>query len=352
MECFMILISIYGKIKPTIISKKLGLSLCNMDTDMFDIIYDEFDEELLIHRNKLRQYLYHGYDTKYLDGSYNLKRIVSELKWKKEGKSEQQVIAENLIEIKVTDFENSLLQNNNKYISSPTCEQRFEKKFLEFCWFVQPTDHVVGIMNYDIPNIIYDSHDYTRKTSLLSSVEDMMLLKKDTEKRRENSIKCLKYWGNELDNFLVEDRDWWLFDYIINAITQKSESVEYEIFKIMSLIELLIINPVKSGKTSGEMERKLISFIPKEIDRTKGIVFATIVRKLRNKIAHGDFVAIPKLLEEYRELFMQNYWFDEFEYSIKNWTYLNIHMQLNKVLAKILRLMITDKEKWIQIQKS
>ena len=74
------------------------------------------------------------------------------------------------------------------------------------------------------------------------------------------------------------------------------------------------------------------------------------MRKLRNKIAHGDFEAVKQLLEQYRQVFMQNFWFDEIEYSIENWTYGNICLRLDEVLYEILWLMLYDKSKLFEIQ--
>lgn len=108
---------------------------------------------------------------------------------------------------------------------------------------------------------------------------------------------------------------------ILNALFSDVQYNAYHIFKIMSLIEMLIINPKGNGKMVG-------------------------------KIAHGDFEAVKQLLKQYRQVFMQDFWFDEIEYSIENWTYGDICLNLDKTLYEILWLMLYDKSRLIAIQMS
>lgn len=118
----------------------------------------------------------------------------------------------------------------------------------------------------------------------------------------------------------------------------------------MSLIEMLIINPNGNGKTQGELERKLPRFLLNELNDKE--LFCTIVRKLRNKIAHGDFETFQKLLEEYRENFMQNFWYDEFEYSIESWTINSICLSLKSAFSEILFEFFSNKEEFLRFQKN
>jgi hypothetical protein len=141
-----------------------------------------------------------------------------------------------------------------------------------------------------------------------------------------------------------------LFDYIVDAVSNSNTQGAYQIFKIMSLIEMLIIND-KNGKTHGKMEKNLPQFLPERIEDSKRELFADIMRKFRNKIGHGDINAVKALLEQYRENFMMNFGYDEFEYSIDNWIYGNICINVNETLNNILWLMISDKKKWEKIRK-
>ena len=115
---------------------------------------------------------------------------------------------------------------------------------------------------------------------------------------------------------------------------------------------MLIINPKGNGQTAGEMERKLPQFLSEHIDIVKQPLFAEIMRKLRNKIGHGDFKSVQQLLGQYRNSFMQNFWYDEFEYSVENWTYGDICLNLDRTLKEILWLMLFNRSQLTNIQNS
>lgn len=59
-----------------------------------------------------------------------------------------------------------------------------------------------------------------------------------------------------------------------------------------------------------------------------------------------EYGAVSKLLEEYRNEYMQNFQYEEFEYSVDNWTYGNIAMVIDEALSNILWFMISDKSAW------
>ncbi|NFS11182.1 hypothetical protein FDE77_07795 [Clostridium botulinum] len=348
----LVLVNIYGKIQPIIISKKLGVGICNPDSDWIRGFCDDFDEEILIHKHNMKKYLKDGFDIKRMEGRYNLPQITKGLGWQEEGKSVEQTIAEHLIEIQVIDFENSLLQKNNEYLDSPTCEPQYTGKFLKFCSVVQSSESAQKVVPGQIPFVTYDSDNLSEKPLILNYLEAISKSNICLNTYTNNCIETLQYLGGLIDGFLSIDEDFWLLDYIINAVHDEHGNGAYHIFKVMSLIEMLIINPNGKGRTVGEMERKLPQFLPITINTSQKELFSTIMRKLRNKIGHGDFRAIQQLLEEYSNSFMQNFWYDEFEYSIENWTYGNICIQLDKALANILWLMLFDKEKLLSIQQN
>lgn len=348
----MVLINIYGKIQPMIISKKLGVGICNPNSDWVRGFCDDFDEEILIHNHNTKTFLKDGFDIKMFEGRYNLSQIAKVLGWQDEGKSVEQTIAEHLIEIQVTDFENSLLQKNNEHLDSSTCEPQYTSKFINFCSIVQSSEGAQKTVYGQIPFVTYDSDNLNQKPLVLNYLEAMSKRNTCINTYTNSCINTLQQLGGLIDGFLSEDEDFWLLDYIINAVNDNQRSGAYHIFKVMSLIELLIINPNGNGRTVGEMERKLPQFLPITINTSQKELFSTIMRKLRNKIGHGDFMAIQQLLEEYRNSFMQNFWYDEFEYSIENWTYGNICLHLDKALSNILWLMLFDKQKLLNIQQN
>ena len=65
---------------------------------------------------------------------------------------------------------------------------------------------------------------------------------------------------------------------------------------------------------------------------------------MRNKIAHGDFVAFEQKSEEYAQLAMDgNYSFDYTEYSRKNWVLLNSCCMLSNAVRKMIVMLFEDR---------
>ena len=267
-----------------------------------------------------------------------------------------QIIAEHLIEIQVLDFDNSLLQMKNDHLDSPTCEPQYPRKFLNLCCKIQSSQSAQTVIPNQIPFSTYNSDDFQQKPLILNFLGAMLHPHPNypisIPDYTAGGIKSLEYIGSLIDNFLVTDKDFWLFDYIVNAVFNDESHDAYHIFKVMSLIEMLIISPKGNGKTVGELERKLPQFLPDRIPVEERALFSEIVRKLRNKIGHGDFEAVQQLLDQYRNSFMQNFWYDEFEYSIENWTYGNICINLDSALNEILWLMLSDRAQLASVQMS
>lgn len=348
----MILINMYGNIKPTVISKKLGVGINNPNSEWTKGFCDnEFVEEKLIHNHEVEVYRKAGLDVSILEKKYNLPMIINHFGWNKSPKTPEEIIAEHLIEIQVSDFDNSLLQMKDDCLDSPACEMQYTKKFIRFCRFVASSEDAQKVIKGNVPFITYDSDNNLEKPLILNCLIGMINSSIKLEEYTTNCINALSYLGNLIDNYIDKDEDFWLLDYIINALSVVDGNNAYHIFKVMSLIEMLIINPNNQGKTSGEMEKKLPQFLWK-IDSSQKEEFAKIMRKLRNKIGHGDFKKVQDLLEEYRNIFMKNFTYDDFEHSKESWTYGNICMYLDKALANILWLMLYDKDKLKKIQMS
>ena len=352
----LVLMNMYGKIPETIISKKLGIGICNPAPDWVEGLQDDFEEELLIHEHEISSFKKSGYDTAWASDRYNLEKIVFQLGWQEEGKTSMQIIAEHLIEIQVLDFDNSLLQMKNDHLDSPTCEPQYPRKFLNLCCKIQSSQSAQTVIPNQIPFSTYNSDDFQQKPLILNFLGAMLHPHPNypisIPDYTAGGIKSLEYIGSLIDNFLVTDKDFWLFDYIVNAVFNDESHDAYHIFKVMSLIEMLIITPKGNGKTVGELERKLPQFLPDRIPVEERALFSEIVRKLRNKIGHGDFEAVQQLLDQYRNSFMQNFWYDEFEYSIENWTYGNICINLDSALNEILWLMLSDRAQLASVQMS
>lgn len=351
----MVLLNLYGIIEPTIISEKLGVGICNLAPDWVVGMNDDFTEEIMEFNHRLDSYRKDGFDVSWGDSHFDLEKIVKHLGWQENDKNASQIIAEHLIEIQVMDFENSLLQIKNSYMHSPTCEPQYTKKLLNFCIRVQEAQSAKMHIPNQIPLSIYDSDDLGSKPQILMRVESLVQMNKkrgfSLESYTNGCIQSLKNVGKLIDEFLVTEDDFWKLDYIINAVFFDDSFNAYHIFKTMSLIEMLIINPKGNGSTKGEIEEKLPRFLPDRIPNESTALFSSIARKLRNKIGHGDFRAVQQLLEEYRESFMRDFWYDEYENSIETWTYGDICLMLDAALNEILWTMLSDKNKLLALRK-
>ena len=70
----MVLLDVYGKISPTIISKKLGVGICNPSPDWVDGLQDDFREEILIHNHFIASFKKDGSVPHMAIGQYDLKK--------------------------------------------------------------------------------------------------------------------------------------------------------------------------------------------------------------------------------------------------------------------------------------
>ncbi len=345
----MVLINIYDKIKPIMISEKLGVGICNPSSDWIDGFCDEFEEEMLIYKHDIEVWKKFKFNNLNRNEKYNLSEVISGLGWQKKDKSDKKIIAEHLIEIQVINFENSYLVKKNEYMNSPTCETQYTKKFIRFCSFV--TENREKSLGGQVPFVTYDSNNLKEKPLILNYLQGLSKGIIDLKTYTKRSIKVLKHLGKLIDDFIVKDDDFWLFDYILNALNEDNVTSAYHIFKVMSLIEMLIGN-TDTRYTTVDVKNKLPQFISWDLEENEKRIFSDIVGDLRNSIAHGNFKRVQDLLKNYRKYFMKNFDYDEFEYSIENWTYVSICIELDKVLSNILWLMINDKQKMFNIKNS
>lgn len=123
----------------------------------------------------------------------------------------------------------------------------------------------------NIPMVTYDSDELFTTPHIINYLSARVADKNFNSKENFTlGLSSLKQIGSKIDNFLSIDKDFWLLDYIINALSEDQQSGNvYHVFKTMSLIEMLLINPSNSGRTQGEMERKLPQFLSDRIDSSK-----------------------------------------------------------------------------------
>ena len=80
---------------------------------------------------------------------------------------------------------------------------------------------------------------------------------------------------------------------------------------------------------------------------------AELCRKMRNKIAHGDFVDFESVVETYAIEFLDGrFSFDYSELSRKNWTIQHVCCLLDDIIRKLVHMLLYNRDKLEQIKNS
>lgn len=344
----MFILNIYGLTERQVLSKKLNISISNLPEEWENEIVMDIQEEI---HNRL--FTSKRYTKKSLKiEQYDLKEIISSGYFEgifeeyKTDKLALKDISNKLVHIEAIDSEESFLRLINAALCNPTCEDSFEEKFLNFL-------HFIGKHNTDrqMASCIYSSNrDFMSKPQIMMRLSADGLRPFEAQKCKEifeTRLANMKMIGEVIDKYLEEDKDFYMLDYLINAIYEDTAYNAFHLFKLISLIEMLLINPKSNGKTKGEIEKKLPYFIAtgrEFTDEDKKVKFSALIRVIRNKIAHGDFTALAIKLEEYATEFMENFHFDYFEYSRINWIYLSLCCVLEGIVSEIIWTELTRKE--------
>lgn len=316
--------------------------LSNLPQDWQEGLIETMEEE--IHH---REYDVKKYNELAKIEQYNLKKIVEHknfsgiLVLRSEGYLKE--IANKLICISVDDFENSMLQKKNPYIDSPTCEIEFAEKWINLYEFLIKND--CNKRNWMPLTCMYSSEkSLFEQTNIFRTIYAEMSfdIKMDPIDFNQRKIDSLIDFGKTIDLFLEKEENFYKLDYILTAIADDSNYNAYHLFKNYSLIEMILGK--EDFNDSIKFDEKLALFIKLDryVNNEKNELFAKVIRQIRNKIAHGDFLGVRKKLEEYAAHFMKNYYFDYFEYSRENWIYLNICCELDRILAEILWKAISE----------
>lgn len=154
-------------------------------------------------------------------------------------------------------------------------------------------------------------------------------------------IESLKKWGQIFDAFLKCKNDYLQLDYLMNSIHEDTNYSTYHYFKMYSLCQLLL-----EKNKEFELDWKLPQFLDRNYSIQERNEISTLLRQMRNKIAHGDFTGLENRIEEYARRVMDGrYNFDYSEYSRKNWVLLNACCLLEDVVRNIMVMLFTDIEK-------
>jgi hypothetical protein len=358
----MVILNIFGKIEEFVISKKLGITISNLPDDWKEGIQEEIKEELYQREFDINKYSKFSPNIK----NYLLSEILSDEYYAgvfNVGVNDDEnidEIANKLICIQIGDFKSSLLCRKNEHIDNPTCEDEFEYKFINFFQYIATHNRTINESAFYSPRHIYYSWKNDNKPGILSSLELYRLRRKAMAEKLNYldvarlQIQNLLNFGEIIDSYLENDEDFFELDYLIHAVYCDNNYDAYHLFKLVSLVEMLILNPKNNGKTKGEIERKLPMFIQDNnlTAEEEKREFSTLIRVIRNKIGDGDFKKLHIKLEEYAERFMKDYWFDYCEYSRINWIYLSLGCKLIKIVSTMIWNKLVNKQEMIDLKNS
>ena len=332
----MVVLNIYSKISTICLSKKLGLYIGNLpkekinnwNNELYNVMHKS-QKKVIEDQKKTRFYKnFNIYDfAKIVIPNENLSNI-----------SEKQIIhmlVDNMICI-YFDYEYVDMPVGNwetNCFDGRLCEEDYAEKIVDFINFAY------DILNYS--NKIHIQWIYSSNYDFHNHYQ-IFWYNKDSE----SGIDTLKQWGILFDNFLQYKNDYLELDYLINSIHKDNSYNEYHLFKLFSLCQLFL-----EKQNELELDWKLPQFLDNRYSYEDRKELSIILRKMRNKIAHGDFIKLENTIEEYAKRFMdEKYNFDYSEHSRKNWVILNSCCLLQEAVVKILKMMFYNKKNLLKIK--
>lgn len=342
----MVILNILGQIEKEYISKKLGLYISNLPNggeNNWNNWQEEIRETLHI-AYETQKIEYSQYIKKYDNGSDNLfeKRVLERAKKLiSEDIADEEVIdkyieylSKNMICLEL-DYRNCSIPEGEESFScfeGGACEEDPVDKIMELFGFVFGNTYNEFAM---LPYSVYSpcSQNCNDYRGLFGS--DILYT--------EKGITELKKIGKLIDDFLQDEQDYYQLDYICNALfnSMVDEKNTYHYMKLYSLCALFL-----EKDKEAELDFKLPLFMNEVDSLCEREGKAELLRKVRNKIAHGDFEKVSELLEKYAKEYMDGrFVFDYFEHTRFSWVLIHISCLLESILQKIIYLMLVDREK-------
>lgn len=337
----MLVLNFYGKIDPICISKRLGLYIANLPNEEYNEWRDElaFELELAVKADKIYQ------EKLGIDNQCGIVRLYQTLY---PGKAVPNFFSREHY-IKIADQMIYLYQEYD-YSDMPLggwdtncfdgrlCEEDYAEKIIDFINFMARSDATGYSFPRPIPQWVFSSnHDEIDHWRIFWGGE-----------KASKYISALQEWGKLFDDFLRSRNDYLLFNYLVNTIHKDNEYNENHLMKSFSLCQLFL-----EKYKENELDYKLpqvITPIDPELDLKRQ---AELFRKMRNKIAHGDFLAFETVVETYASEFMDTrFAFDYSEYSRKNWAIQHACCELDDTVRKLLSMLFFDRSELERIKNS
>lgn len=329
----MVVLNIWGIVEPVVISQKLGLYVSNFRNSQHEDWASELRRQITVGRSviAMTSYIDLGSIDRDIEGIYGV-AIDDNNDW-----ASQIVDKMIFIDQDYSYDEMSLGDWETNCFDGRLCEGDYAEKLINFLASISAsTTNLAALKGAPvwIYSSNYDKADYERLLFWGGL-------------KPEISLEFLKTWGQYLDGFLETREDYLLLDYLINAYHFDSHKDEYHILKTYSLCQLFLEKNHES-----ELDSKLprfLSYYDSSKDRED---CAPFLRKIRNKLAHGDFRALDGLLEQFAERFMDGcFWFDYSEFSRRNWIIGHIGLILDTALHEIVLMLFFDRNELERIKR-
>lgn len=330
----MVVLSIWDHIEPVALSNKLGLYISNFKGSCHEGWMPYLEEQLLIGRQVLQ--LKSQNDARKIDEKIN---SIYDLTVDDDGNWAKRIVEKMVFMELDESAESSILGgwDTNCFIVR-SCEKDYAEKIIGFMEsFADPFER--GCLPNKVPMCIFSpTHDQINYAQMILW----------GGKKKDDHIKSLEMWGKYFDEFLNSKNDYLLLDYLVNALHFDNAQDEYHILKSYSLCQLFL-----EKEREAELDEKLPYFIHYYPNEEMNRECAVYLRKIRNKLAHGDFESLDALLEKYANEFMDDtFWYDYFEFSRRNWTVGQICMVLNYALRSIIEVLFTNRATLQRIKES
>jgi len=346
----MIVIDVYGKIEKTVISEKLQLCIANLPNEehndwkqeLIRVMEREINQQELDNSEFEKDY---GKKLKSYDANY-LKRIIDDNFNDYNGMEESDIsnylnyIADNMICLFFDyKYENMpFFDWKTNCFDGRFCEEDYAEKIINFIRFVRKNNK----------ELLFPTCTYSSNTHFLEKTRVITILNHKRKETLDEYISQLKKWGEYIDEFLENENDYYKFDYIVNALYKDNEHNMNHFFRSYSLLEALLL---KSSEKTEKLDEKVAIFLEHTYG-TESKKVARLLRQMRNKIGHGDFMAFNVKSEEFATAYMKQFSFDYSEYSRLNWILLHVCCLLDDLLAEILFVLLHDKYKINKIKNN
>ena len=336
----MVVLNTYGKIAPLCISQKLKLYISNLPRSEDDDWHTELLQEMRIAlaRNVLECNKLEVEPSIHLRDLHSKRFPNSVLPQDASVDALLTEIADNMICL-YFDYEYDDMPMGDwttNCFDGRLCEEDYAEKIVDFLMFLS-YGRDERIPKYT-PQWIYSSNeDNPMPHRIFWSGPSI-----------EECLDSLIDWGHMLDVFLVERSDYLQFDFLANALHEDGKYNTYHFLRSYSLCQLLL-----EKDKEAELDWKLPMFLDNQYTEEERAHIAFLLRRIRNKIAHGDFAAYENEIEQYAvDVLDGRYNYDYSEYSRQNWCLLNACCKLDEALRQMLILALTDRAALQKIKKA